>query len=449
MSETEKTNIALPFMSETDIAALSVSALSDRPNEHSGQYGRKGLTPAELKAAFSALPVAIAGRLNELLPQIIKRFEETETACGESNEALRVAIMEAVAGLDGALKSELLAAISGKLDRQSGSVLYRTVYAEGTDGNTEMVRVSSTPAVGGIVSYGEDAHFSVAVPTSPSHPVTKNYFDSKSNNSLYSEVTDALRRVQVLEHSANGNIYENVTLSGTALAVQVKNACPYGIISRIGDNVATISVDGFYDLSKAVTYAKTGEDNSCRINGDGTVTIPAGRSYYIEFPCYLPAGVIITVNATGENSKGEKVSDFTVNDGTSSARVDLGKSLKLDEAVTKLRIWKDAPGTATAEELTVGDILITVDNPALLTDSHLRYPIDEYSVPDSVLDIGLYEYFDLSDGTVMTPEGEKIAVEIAADSDVFAFKPNAVIRFTDEKGDCTVASYTLNYKNKL
>jgi hypothetical protein len=253
----------------------------------------------------------------------------------------------------------------------------------------------------------------------------------------------------VLEHSANGNIYENVTLSGTALAVQLKNACPYGIISRIGDNVATISVDGFYDLSQAVTYAKTGEANNCRINGDGTVTIPAGRSYYIEFPCYLPAGVTITVNATGENSKGEKVSDFTVNDGTSSARVDLGKSLKLDEAVTKLRIWKETPATATTEELTVGDILITVDNPALLTDEHLRYPMDEYSVPDSVRDIGVYEYFDLSDGTVMTPEGEKIAVEIAADSDVFAFKPNAVIRFTDEKGDCVATSYTLNYKNKL
>ena len=97
MSETEKTKITTPFMSETEIAAKSVRALSNRPNEHSGQYGRKGLTPEELKAAFSALPEAIAAKMNELLPQILARFDETENAFNDADEALRAAITEAIA----------------------------------------------------------------------------------------------------------------------------------------------------------------------------------------------------------------------------------------------------------------------------------------------------------------------------------------------------------------
>ena len=97
MSEkTEKTEITLPFMSATDIARLSVSALSNRPSEHSGQYGRKGLTPEELKAAFSALPKEIAEKLNELLPKILARFGETETMVSDTETALREAITKAV-----------------------------------------------------------------------------------------------------------------------------------------------------------------------------------------------------------------------------------------------------------------------------------------------------------------------------------------------------------------
>ena len=73
MSETtEKNEITLPFMSETDIAKLSVSALSNRPNERSGQYGKKGLTPEQVKEAFSALPVAIAARMIRRAVRVIR-----------------------------------------------------------------------------------------------------------------------------------------------------------------------------------------------------------------------------------------------------------------------------------------------------------------------------------------------------------------------------------------
>ena len=89
MSETtEKNEITLPFMSETDIAKLSVSALSNRPNERSGQYGKKGLTPEEVKEAFSALPVAIAARMNEILPKLLEAFEQTDANIEKADAVL-------------------------------------------------------------------------------------------------------------------------------------------------------------------------------------------------------------------------------------------------------------------------------------------------------------------------------------------------------------------------
>ena len=321
------------------------------------------------------------------------------------------------------------------------------VYVRKKNGSHELLPASSgSNIIGSLIIRDSYGSFSVQAPTSTEHPVNKKYFDNKVNNSLYAEVTDMERRVKSLEHAASGNIYENVCLSGQASAVQLKNACRYGIISRIGSSVAKIKVDSFYDLKSATTYSKNGP-NDCRINDDGTVTIPKGRAYYFEFPCYLPAGVTITVNARGKNYKGETVSHFSVNN--ESSRVDLGKSLSLTEPVTNLRIWKASPGTPTEAPLTVGDIIITVNDPSMLTDEHLIYPIDEYSVPESVLSEIPYSYFDVSLGKVMTEDGEEKTVEIAEESDVFNFAPNAVIRFEATDGTAAPTDYEITYKNKI
>ena len=225
MSETEKTKITTPFMSETEIAAKSVKALSNRPNEHSGQYGRKGLTPEELKAAFSALPEAIAAKMNELLPQILARFDETENAFNDADEALRAAITEAVS------------AAEGKLDRieqtYAGSSL-TYVYGVDKDGSTKLVKgnVGTEPST--LVFRSSDGHFSVKDPESVFHPVNKRYFDQKSNNSLYSEVTGLEKRMQNMESAATGKLYETVNVSGAYSTLQLGNALPYGILSRVG-----------------------------------------------------------------------------------------------------------------------------------------------------------------------------------------------------------------------
>lgn len=455
MSETEKTNIALPFMSETDIAALSVSALSDRPNEHSGQYGRKGLTPAELKAAFSALPVAIAGRLNELLPQIIKRFEETETSCGESNEALRVAIMEAVAGLDDALKSELLVAISGKLDRRSGSGLYRTVYAEGTDGNTEMIRVSSTPTVGGIVSYGEDGHFGVAAPLSPSHPVTKNYFDTKKNNSLYTEVTDAVRRVQALEHSANGNIYGNVCLSGSGSVLQVDNACPYGILSKIGGRVTKITVGLAFNT--AGTLAHTSGVSVTENISSNSVSIPVGEKYNIKIPCDFSAPCTVTVYAvergTGYLNKGGLMN---------ASKAQIGSQVSFRNGVSELSladgsadakyicVTKQDQGTELTEPCYLDELRVTVSDPA---KAKILRVIEEIDIPNDILSLDGYgeegAYLDVIAGKYFFADGASVSVTLPAEFEVISLLPSALVEFTDEDGNRVAADYELTYKNKL
>lgn len=62
MSELKKINQVTP----EEIKAKGVSALATHPNRVS-QYGKSGLSAAELKAHFDALGVLVAGRLNELL----------------------------------------------------------------------------------------------------------------------------------------------------------------------------------------------------------------------------------------------------------------------------------------------------------------------------------------------------------------------------------------------
>ncbi|MBQ9116336.1 MAG: hypothetical protein IJY04_04885 [Clostridia bacterium] len=81
--------ISEPFMTESEKRNLSVTALANRPNEISGQYGRKGMTPEELKTALSALPVAIADKLNTLLSEINNIIGELNTEKEQTDQAIK------------------------------------------------------------------------------------------------------------------------------------------------------------------------------------------------------------------------------------------------------------------------------------------------------------------------------------------------------------------------
>lgn len=411
MSETEKTNITLPFMSETEIAALSVKALSNRPNEHSGQYGRKGLTPEELKAAFSALPEAIAARMNGLLPKLLSRFSELETACGESNEALKVAIMKSVAELDEALKSELSDAISGKLDRKNGSTTYRTAYAEGTDGKVEMIPVRSAVVKGAIVSYGDDHRFMVASPMQGGHPINKTYFDNKSNNSLYSEITDMERRLTNLEGASRGTLYETVTLHGVTDRFQVKNALPYGIISTVDENVQC-HMGLPYDLKNATAGLETGTPVS--VISDNSFKIPKGTPHLAFIPVNISEGTIFTLSCRGANAAGDKVAKFGLfskksSSGIIGSTMILGSTAVASADVSYIGIYhtRASGGSNLLDDLIVEDIVLEVQ------DTYL-------------IGVGLYD----------------TAETYISDDGVIGLKPNAVLHFD------SIQEIELTYKNK-
>lgn len=266
-----------PFMSETDIKMLSVSSLSNRPNDRAGQYGKKGMTPEELKAAFSALPVAIAGRLNALVPAILNRFKNGESTSvgtvkpgddGKSIDFVSVdgtkilGTVDIVAllsdcwtdDIDGSAEGGTPPTATAVKDYVNGFMEYvdaelkkrvvkltpttsgKHVYAINADlGKTELLQVHEGGEGNTIVSRDREGYFHVTKePQKPSHPISKQYFDRAENHPLSGGVNELRKQLENLEVAATGGLYCTVEKEAVASAVQLGDALPYGIISRLG-----------------------------------------------------------------------------------------------------------------------------------------------------------------------------------------------------------------------
>ncbi len=444
MSEiTEKTEITLPFMSETEIARLSVSALSNRPNEHSGQYGRKGLTPEQVKEAFSALPVAIAARMNELLPLIRQKLQESDAnitdICDIINEVIR--------GLDGKI---------GKLQRPSDLTNIAYVYGEDAEGNTVLLKGNYGSEAGTLVYRGKDGTFNVKTPTSFSHPVSKQYFDTKNKNSLYSEVTDMERRVQSLEHSANGNIYGTVTLRGSSSALQVDNACPYGILTRLGGNVAKITVGLPFDTQSAKAYGGNAITENISPN---SVSMPRGEKYNIRIPCMITAPCTVTVYATEPGTaylnkgglmdagKSQIGSQVLFRDGVAEIVYDSGTA-----DAEYICITKTSQGTELTEPCYLNGIRIMISDP---TKAECLYTVEEIEIPAEIRALDGYgeegAYVDFTERKFYGADGVSIDVSayLPEESDILSLLPSAIVSFSDGSGNAVAADYELSYKNKI
>ena len=445
MSETtEKTEITLPFMTETDIARLSVSALSNRPSERSGQYGRKGLTPEELKEAFSKLPVAIAARMNELLPVLRQKFSETDAnfsgVCDVINEVIHA--------LD--LKLD-------KLQRPSAAspnVTY--VYGEDAGGKTALIKGNSGAEPSSLVYRDSKGSFSVSNPTAPAQPVTKQYFDNKSNNSLYADLNEMERRVHTLEHSANGNIYSTVNLHGSATAFQVDNACPYGILSRLGGNVAKITVGLPFDTQGTKAYGGNAITENITPN---SVSMPIGETANVRIPCRIKSPCTVTVYADeGDAKLLNKCVLLKENAAQIGSQVafENGRSVlefsDADATVGFICITKQNQGTALTEPFRINNIRVILSDP---TAAELLYVADEIEIPAAIRGLSGYgaegAYLDLIGRKFYGANGA--AVDISAymteELEVLSLIPSAILGFSDEAGKTVSAEYELSYKNKL
>ena len=432
----EKTEITLPFMSQTDIAKLSVSALSNRPSERSGQYGRKGLTPEELKEAFSKLPVAIAARMNELLPLIRQKLQESDANIADICDIIN----EVIRALDRKLE---------KLYRPEGALSStRYLYGEGEDGKTVLVKGNVFSEADAIVCRDSRGSINVTTPTNPSNPVTKQYFETKSKNSLYSQVTDTERRVQALEHAANGSIYENVRMKGKSAVVQVDNACPYGILSRIGGNVAQINVGLPFEINGATAFRNYGE---CNVKGNALI-FRKGGTYGVQIPCNIAAGTAVTVDAKSNAiDSRDSITDYIFMNESGAAVSDqkhLKKEATLKEDAKYLLLYKENKTTELYDDLEISDIRVVFSDPV---NGRILRVIDTFEIPDEIRSGDGDAYLELTERMLYGADGTVTDVSsyLSVEADLLSLRPSALIEFIGADGNRVEVDYELAYKNKI
>ena len=432
------TNNEYEFMSETEIAALSVRALSNRPNEHSGQYGKGGLTPEGLKAAFSALPEAVARRLNGELPRMLRRIGDTE---------------ESVSELDGRLAGKM-----DKLKPPVGAPEIHSVhlYSENSAGQTVFVKGHITPEPSTIVYRTTEGDLHVKDPTAKSHPVNKKYFDLKSNNSLYRECADMEHRIKNLEHSANGTVYETKTIKGLSDVLQVDNACPYGIISKLGGNVAKVTVGLPFDTSGTLCHTSGVTVSEYTAN---SVAMPIGEKYNIKIPCSIAATCTVTVyisergtsylNKCGlmDSGKNQIGGQVTFRDGVSELTLEYGSV-----GAEYLCITKVTQGTALSEPCYLDDIRVMLTEP---WNGKIMRVVDEIEIPEAIRSLEGYgeegAYIDVQAKTFVASDGSvtDVSALLPDEFDVISLLPSAIIAFTDGNGGRAMTDYEISYKNKI
>lgn len=267
-----------PFMSESEKARLSVTALADRPNESSTRYGKKGMSAGELKAAFSALPCAIADKLNALVTQLNGVISQIDGESGALSRELAELCDKCFGGAgetDGgvgfysvsgrllyelALASEICevssppsaqavkryvdAETAKKLDAVTTEATYDRVYkvsTSGVQGTLSLDRAASAidPKWGSVPRrYVQGA---IYLPEIAKIPSSKRYRCAMRKDDVDALVDPLCRRIEELESAASGNIYETVTDSGAASEKYiVGDALPYGILSRVGGRSYTV-----------------------------------------------------------------------------------------------------------------------------------------------------------------------------------------------------------------
>lgn len=278
MSELKKINQVTP----EEIKAKGVSALATHPNRVS-QYGKSGLSAAELKAHFDALGVLVAGRLNELsralsssdateyvaLPSgyhedyttlkdvisalvsggaaedIIKLYpDEAKQTSKEGIKTLQEIVndfaklisenagkfIEEVKLIDSNKKIQFVFKNHDSIELDV-STLLNPVWKNEIDESDTPPTSAAVNTLGKFLSNKIDAEERTRTKADEE---LKLMLDTKSQNSLYHDVLELGRKTQNLEAAANGKLYDTVEESGVEYTTQLPDVLPYGILSRIG-----------------------------------------------------------------------------------------------------------------------------------------------------------------------------------------------------------------------
>jgi hypothetical protein len=337
-------------------------------------------------------------------------------------------------------------AVDGKVDKLTPSATTYSrpyVYTVNKDGEHSLVKTNIGHESNTIVIRDEDGLFSVKTPTTSMHPVPKKYFDTKTNNSLYYDHNALERRVANIEYGSSGKLYDTVELNGSGSALQVDNACPYGVLTRLSGNVARIKVGVLFDLNAndAYNYTPTSVNSFYCTNA---------KSVYIK--CVIPTGTVVKINCDGVN--GSTVKRFAL----SSER----KGDSMDEAIgNKGYFYPDTVVTTTQDNNYIyverdgnefENLRVTISN---YETADIYGDVDELVISEDITSLTGYgeagSYLDLTERKFYRADGSSkdVSEYLPAECDVISLLPGSIIKFTDADGNPVTAGYSLSYKNKI
>lgn len=298
------------------------------------------------------------------------------------------------------------------------------------------VTISSSPWC--IVARDENAEIAVsASPKKGSSAISLTYLSLKLNpiNRSLGEIT---RRMDSVEHASIGNIYENITLDDVGESLQVDNACPWGIFSRLGC-IAKLRCILPYQLSASSNLTPTG------VNSFGFTD----RSTYIR--CDIPAGTTFKIAA---ESVGE-VKRFGISSiaGSSGFDTSIGNKgyFAVNEFVTATKDCSYIFVEKGEKEYTNFKVVFASG----YVPTNAITEISEIEVPEYIRGLSGYNiegaYLDLIEKKLYAGSYSPQDIDVSGLDDIINLPllPGMIVQFIGTDGKPKEVQYELTYKNKI
>jgi hypothetical protein len=245
-------------------------------------------------------------------------------------------------------------------------------------------------------------------------------------------------RVENLESAAKGNLYQTTEISDASKSIQLHNALPYGILSRLGGGVKKIVLALPFTLDRDTLNLSKISENS--------FTIAAARMAFL--PCKIPTSTSVAVYCDSEKNtvNGYGLSINNTTSGIIGGKNVLGTTAYPSGDIEYITFYR----TSSAPEDTVTNLRVEFNRP---DDAVLETLLKETVIPDTITSLNGYSEgylkptereFHKADGTIVN-----VSEHLDEMSDVINLFPGAIIRFFGVNGEVVTANYSLTCKNKL
>jgi hypothetical protein len=326
----------------------------------------------------------------------------------------------------------------GKID---GDDIY---YEDGTNPVLRPGRTTPTPYT--VVVRDKNGTFTVpSTPTTNAQPASKLYVD-QSFTPVKQNIADIVRKVSNLEYASTGNIYNNVTLSGTARSFQVDKACPYGVFTKLGC-VKKLKCILPFNLSKSSNITSVG------VNGFKPTV---GKTAYIR--CDVPKGKTVKVNAEGVN--GTVVKRFSLSSLVGGSGFDeSAKYFNSNVFVTAAQDNKYIYVEKDGDESEYTNFQVVFSDNYVSSDTDTITVVSEIEIPSYIRALSGYDregaYLDLIEKKLYTGYYAPQDIDTPELKDIINFPllPSMIVQFIGEdenKKETPIdALYEIVYKNKI